>query len=383
VSRHAERLDKLRHALRQEALDLLLVSEGGNVTYLTGFRGDSAYLLLDQGHAWLIADGRYTEQAAAEAPQCEVVRQTASLVKSSAELANASGGKTLGFEPNVLTVATHGDLTKELQGVEAVPKKGLVEKQRQVKDEEEIERIRAAVALADAAFRSVVGGVSIVGGVATRRVSRDGDIPPTGGLAAGVSEAQVANHLEYEMRRLGARKPSFESIVAARQRSSLPHAQATHAAIGAGDPVLIDWGAELDLYCSDCTRMAFLGAPDARWREIYEIVREAQALAIAAIRAGVAGRDVDAAARTHITQSGYGDAFKHGLGHGVGLRVHEGPTLSARSEDTLAEGMVVTVEPGIYIAGWGGVRIEDLVVVRSDGPEVLSSLPKALEAAIL
>jgi len=360
VSRHAERLDKLRHALRQEGLDLFLVSEGANVTYLTGFTGDSSWLLVSQDHAWLVADGRYTEQAAAEAPQCEVVRHTVSLAKSSAELANGSGAKTLGFEPNVLTVATHGDLTKELQGVEAVPGKKLVETLRQVKDEDEIERVRRAAALADAAFRTVRSG-----------------------LAPGLSEAQVANDLEYEMRRLGARKPSFESIIAARQRSSLPHARATDAVLAAGDPVLVDWGAEVDLYCSDCTRMVFLGAPDARWREIHEIVREAQALALAAIGAGVAGRDVDAAARTHIAQAGYGDAFKHGLGHGVGLRVHEGPTLSARSDDTLAEGMVVTVEPGIYVAGWGGVRIEDVAVVRKDGAEVLSSLPKTLEAAIL
>jgi len=360
VSRHGERLDKLRHALRQEELGLLLVSEAANVTYLTGFSGDSSWLLVAQDQAWLVTDGRYVEQAAAEAPLCEVVRHTKSLAVSAAELANASGGKTLGFEPNALTVATHGDLVKELQGVEAVAKKSLVEKLRQVKDEDEIARIRAAVAVADAAF-----------GALRQR------------LAPGMSEAQVANDLEYELRRLGARKPSFDAIIAARQRSSLPHARATDAVIGAGDPVLVDWGAERDLYCSDCTRVVFLGAPNAAWREIYEIVREAQEKALAAIRPGVPCREVDAAARIHMAQAGYGDAFKHGLGHGVGLRVHEGPTLSARSEDTLAEGMVVTVEPGIYVAGWGGVRIEDLAVVRRDGPEVLSSLPKTLETAIL
>ncbi len=360
MSRHTERLDKLRHALHQEGLDLLLVAEVANVTYLTGFRGDSSWLLLGQDKAWLVTDGRYTEQAEAEAPDCEVVRHTVSLAKSTAELANASGGKTLGFEANVLTVATHGDLAKELQGVEAVPKKGLVEKLRRVKDEEEIERIRRAVALADGAFRKVR--------------SR---------LGAGQTEAQVANSLEFEMRRRGARKGAFDAIVAARHRSSLPHAQATQATIAAGDPVLVDWGAELDLYCSDCTRMVFLKAPAARWRRVYQTVLAAQEKAIAAIRAGASGKEVDAAAREHIAGAGHGDDFKHGLGHGVGLRVHEGPTLSMRSEDTLAEGMVVTVEPGIYLAGWGGVRIEDLVVVRRDGAEVLSSLPKTLEAAIL
>lgn len=360
MSRHDERLDKLRHAVRQEGLDAFLVSEVANVTYLTGFSGDSAYLMISQDHTWLITDGRYTEQAAAEAPQCDVVLHKTSLAKCSAEVARSAQVKTLGFEPGAMTFATYTELTEALDGVQAVAKKGLAEKLRQVKDEEEIARIRKAVALADAAFRTL----------RTR-------------LVPGQSEAQVATELEYEMRRLGARKCAFESIVAARERSSLPHAHATEAVIGPGDAVLIDWGAELDQYCSDCTRVVFLTPPDARWRGIYEIVREAQALAVAAVRAGVSGRDVDATARKHIEQAGYGDAFKHGLGHGVGLRVHEGPNLSWRSEDTLAAGMVVTIEPGIYLPGWGGVRIEDVVVVRQDGPEVLSSLPKELEAAIL
>lgn len=360
MSRHAERVERLRQAMGQEGIELLLVAETANVTYLTGFSGDSAHLLLSAKDAWLITDGRFTEQAAAEAPHCEVVRHTASLAKCAAELANASGAKTLGFEPNVLTVAAHADLTKELQGVEPVPKKGLVEKLRQLKDAEELQRIRAAAALADDAFRAIRAR-----------------------LAPGQSEAEVANALEFEMRRLGARRGAFEAIVAARQRSSLPHARATDATIAPGDPVLVDWGAEMGLYCSDCTRMLFLGQPDSRWSELYELVREAQEKAIEAIRPGVDAREVDAAARVHIAQAGYGDAFKHGLGHGVGLRVHEGPTLSSRSEDKLAPGMVVTVEPGIYVAGWGGIRIEDLVAVRPDGPEILSSIPKHIATAVI
>jgi Xaa-Pro aminopeptidase len=229
-----------------------------------------------------------------------------------------------------------------------------------VKDAEEIARIRAAAALADAAFQAIC--------------SR---------LAAGRTEAEVANELEFEMRRRGARKGSFEAIVAAGARSSLPHAQATRAVIGPRDPVLFDWGAELDLYCSDCTRVVFLKPPGRKWRRIYEAVRVAQQKAIAALRPGASCKEVDGVARTHIAKAGHRNDFRHGLGHGVGLRVHEAPTLGMRSEDTLAEGMVVTVEPGIYLAGWGGVRIEDTVVVRRDGAEVLSSLPKTLEAAIL
>jgi Xaa-Pro aminopeptidase len=360
VSRHAERLDRFRHAMRKEGVDAFLVAEVANVTYLTGFTGDSSYLLVSPDRAWLVTDGRYTEQAAMETKGCEIVRHRVSLVKSAARLANKLGARLLGFEPNVLTVAAHGDLTKELNGVEAVAKKGLVEKLRQVKDKDELARIRAAVKVADAAFLAVRSH-----------------------LTAGQTEAEVANALEFEMRRLGARKGSFDAIAAAGARSSLPHARATQAAIAPGSPVLLDWGAELDVYCSDCTRMLFLGPPSAKWRRVYERVRKAQARALAAIRPGVPCKDVDAAARRYTKAGGYGAAFKHGLGHGVGLRVHEGPTLSTRSEDTLAEGNVVTVEPGIYIAGWGGVRIEDIVVVRSDGSEVLSSLPKTLEAAIL
>jgi len=360
VSRHADRLDRFRHTLRAEGLDAFLVADEANVVYLTGFTGDSTWLVVTQDHAWLITDGRYAEQAAAEAPMCQVAQHKVSLAKTAAELANASGGKTLGFEANVLTVATHADLAKELSGVEAVAKKGLAEKLRQVKDEAEVAAIRRAAETADAALQAV----------------RDR-------LAPGISEAGLANELEYQMRRLGARKASFDTIVAVRERSSLPHARPTEAVIRAGDAVLVDWGAERDLYCSDCTRVLFLGPPDARWREIYQLVLEAQQKAIAAIRPGVACREVDAAAREHIAQAGYGDDFKHGLGHGVGLRVHEGPGLGARSEETLAEGMVVTVEPGIYVPGWGGVRIEDLVLVAPEGAELLTALPKSLEAAIL
>lgn len=360
MSRHAERLDRFRHLVRQEKLDAFLVADAANVTYLSGFRGDSSYLLVGRTRAWLITDGRYTEQATAEAPDCEVVRHTVSLVKSAASLAASARVRTLGFEPNVLTVATHGDLAKELKRTRTVPKKGLVEKLRQVKDRAEIAAIRGAAALADASFQAVR--------------SR---------LTAGRTEADVALELEHEMRRRGAQRSSFEAIVAARHRSSLPHAQPTRAVIRPGNAVLVDWGAQRNLYCSDCTRVLFLGPPSARWRRVYEVVRAAQEMAIAAIRPGVPCREVDAAARKHIEAAGYGDAFKHGLGHGVGLRVHETPGLSARSEDTLAEGMVVTVEPGIYLDGWGGVRIEDLVHVRRDGAELLSSLPKSLETAIL
>ena len=360
MSRHEERIGRLRHAFRREGLDALLVAGDANVTYLSGFSGDSSYLLVGLDRAWLITDGRYTEQAAAEAPHCEVERQKTTLAKKTAEVFTSSGAKSLGFSPAELTVAVHGDLVEALDGVVPAAAKDLVEKLRQVKDEDEIERIRRAAEVADAAFRAIRAR-----------------------LAPGQTEAEVASDLEHEMRKLGARKASFDTIVAARQRSSLPHAQPTDQPIAPGDAVLIDWGARRDLYCSDCTRVLFLTAPNARWREVYGAVRRGQQLALEAVRPGAALRDVDDAARRHIAEAGLGESFSHGLGHGVGLCVHEGPGLNTRAEGTLAEGMVVTIEPGVYLPGWGGVRIEDLVVVRKDGPEVLSSLPKDLEAAIL
>jgi len=360
VSRHDERVDRLRHALRDGGLDAALVTDVADVIYLSGFRGDSSYLLVSRDHVWLITDSRYTEQAAMEAPRCEVVQHEASLIKSAAELFVRSRARSLAFEPGAISFAAYGDLTEALDGVELAPRKDLVRKLRAIKDEDEIERIRRAAEVADAAFRSVVER-----------------------LAPGQTEREVANALEHEMRKRGARKGAFDVIVAARERSSLPHAQATDAAIEPGDAVLIDWGAERDLYCSDCTRVVFLAPPDGRWSAIYGIVREAQQRALEAVRAGVPARDVDAAARGSIAEAGHGQHFGHGLGHGVGLRVHECPAIKAQSEDVLAEGMVVTIEPGVYLPGWGGVRIEDLVVVREDGAEVLSSVAKDLEAGIL
>ena len=341
-------------------MDALLVTDSVNVTYLTGFRGEDSYLLVGQDHLWLITDSRFTEQAAAEAPQCEIVKRDGSIIKETAQTFARSGARSLGFEAASLSFASYRELADAVGCVEPQPTKSLVEKLREVKSEEEIARIRAAAELADAALLSIREQI-----------------------APGMTERELANLLEYTLRERGARKPSFESIVAARQRSSLPHARATDAAITPGDPVLVDWGAERDLYCSDCTRVFFLAAPDARWREVYATVRRAQELGIAAVRAGAALREVDGAARHHIAQAGYGSHFGHGLGHGVGLRVHESPALNERAEGTLAEGMVITIEPGIYLPGWGGVRIEDLVVVRADGAEVLTSLPKELDAAIL
>ena len=338
----------------------MLVTDVANVTYLTGFRGDDSALLLTHDGQWFITDSRYTEQAAAEAPQCELVQRTDSLLNTAAGIFERTDAHSLAVEGENLSHAAYLRLADALDGVDPTPKENLVETLREVKDEDEIERMRKAMTVAADAFQEV-----------------------TAQLAAGQSERDVATALDNAMRRRGARQAAFESIVAARERSSLPHAQATDAVIGPGDAVLFDWGAEVDLYCSDTTRVVFLAPPDDRWCEIYNIVLTAQCKAIDTVRAGVAMKDVDAAARDHIAAAGYGDQFGHGLGHGVGLRVHERPSLHKNADATLTEGMVVTVDPGIYLPGWGGVRIEDLVCVRKDGPEVLTKLPKDIDSATL
>ena len=360
MSRHCQRVDQLRNALRRQGLEAFLATHPANVTYLTGFTGDSSYLLVGPDRLWLVTDSRYTEQAAAQAPACELVRHDQARVRETAKAVKSSSAASLGVEEAHLSYATYRELCEELDGLEPTPTKDLVETLRQVKDDEEIARIRRAVRAADDAFRDL------------RRQ-----------LHAGMTERQAASLLEFAMQRHGARKPSFESIVAARARASQPHAEATDAPIEPGDPVLVDWGAVRDHYCSDATRVLFLEPPDARWREVYAIVRKAQELAIAEIRHGADLRHVDAAARDCIRAAGYGENFRHGLGHGVGLEVHETPAFRPNSTGKLAEGMVVTVEPGIYLPGRGGVRIEDLVVVRQHGAELLTALPRDLESNIL
>ena len=360
MSVHDQRVERLRQAMQADGHGALLVTGEANVTYLTGFSGDSSYLLVTGDRQWFLTDGRYTEQAESECPQCELVERKETLVKTTGEVVAQAGIATLAFESPSVSHETYAGLGEELDGVELVSTTKLVETLRERKDEGEIERIRAANAIAEAAFEETVAS-----------------------LAAGQTEREVATRLDNAMRRRGATRASFESIVAARAHSSLPHAQATDAAIGPGDTVLIDWGAVRGLYCSDCTRTLFLEPPDAKWREVYGLVLEAQLEAIEAARPGASLKGVDAAARDHITAAGYGDRFGHGLGHSIGLRVHESPRFSRFAEGELAEGMVLTVEPGIYLPGWGGVRIEDIIVIRDDGAEVLTTVPKDLDAMIL
>ncbi len=345
--------------------DALLIDSLVNVRYLTGFTGSSAAALVvadgarDRlgGHRFL-SDFRYATQSAEQVPDVferEIV--TGDLLGALAATLAEAGGR-LGFDDASLTVKQHQKLEELLGGDwELVPCAGAVERLREVKDAGEIARIRASSELADEALRTVL---------------EDGLV--------GRTERDVAIELELRMRRLGAQAPSFPSIVAAGAHGALPHATPRDAEIPPDMLVTIDWGALHEGYCSDCTRTYATGeAIPAQAREVYELVLRAQLQGLEAVRAGLSGREVDAVARAVIEAGGHGEDFGHGLGHGVGMEIHEGPRLSRTAgEEPLRVGNVVTVEPGVYLPGVLGVRIEDLVVVGEDAQEVLTSLPKAL-----
>jgi Xaa-Pro aminopeptidase len=359
---HTARTMRLAGELDGLELDALLVDSLVDVRYLTGFTGSHGMVLVVDdaklgGHRFL-TDFRYATQSEAQVPDA-FAREIAAgeLLESLAEALADAGGR-LGFDEASMTVKRHRQLAELLgQGWELVACAGVVERLRAVKDAGELARIRAACELADAALRTIL---------------EDGLV--------GRAERDVAVELELRMRRLGAQAPSFPSIVAAGAHGALPHVRPSAQTIPRDVLVTIDWGAEHEGYCSDCTRTYATGEGiSAQAREIYELVLSAQQRGLDAVRAGPSGREVDAVARAVIEQAGHGEHFGHGLGHGVGMEIHEGPRLSRTAgEDPLLAGNVVTVEPGVYLPGVLGVRIEDLVVVGEDSQEVLTRLPKAL-----
>jgi Xaa-Pro aminopeptidase len=350
------RAERLVERLPGLGVDLMLVTELVNVRYLTGYTGSNGLALIGPRTRKFVTDFRYVEQAAEEVhPSFERTRAALDLIEAVPDEL-PDGPLRLGFEAAHVSVAAHRRMRELLPDrVELVEVEWLVEHLRAIKDREEVRRIGAAAELADAAFKAVVER----------------------GLA-GRTERDVALALENEMRSRGAQRPSFETIVAAGPHGALPHARPSERVIGERELVVIDWGAELDGYCSDCTRSVATGPLGDDARIVYDLVLRAQLAGLEAVRAGAAGRDVDGVARRIIGDGGYGERFGHGLGHGVGTDVHEAPRLSQRSEDVLHDGHVVTVEPGIYLPGEYGVRIEDLVVVRDGGCEVLTSLSKDL-----
>ena len=363
-SAQAARTLRVAELLRERELDVLLVGEPVNLRYLTGFTGSNGLALIAAGAdrpQRFLTDFRYATQSAEQLPalyEREIVLLDLVEAATRALAGEAAGGGRLGFDDAALTVKQHRRLLAGLgESWELVASAGLVEGLRELKDAAELQRIDAAAQLADEALRGVLEG----------------------GLV-GRTERDVAIDLELRMRRLGASAPSFPSIVASGPHSALPHAEARDVAIARDTLVTIDWGAEYGGYCSDCTRTFATGEglPDAD-REVYELVLRAQLAGLGAVRAGRSGRAVDAVAREVIERAGHGEHFGHGLGHGVGLEVHEAPRLSrTAAEQPLRAGHVVTVEPGVYIPGRIGVRIEDLAAVTDDGCTVFSGLPKEL-----
>ncbi|HEU0316988.1 MAG TPA: Xaa-Pro peptidase family protein, partial [Solirubrobacteraceae bacterium] len=337
----AERAGRLAELAAAEGLDGLIVTGAANLRYTTGYTGSNGLALVaGGGDLRFLTDFRYEEQASRQVPPA-FVREIATGELLEALAAELPAGR-IGFDDTATTVREHARL-RELASaeVELVPAGGLVERLRLVKGAGEVERIRAAAMLVDEVYAWILGR-----GLAGRR------------------EWDVAVELEHEMRRLGAEEPSFASIVASGARGALPHASPGREPIEAGTLVTIDIGAKLDGYCSDCTRtFAVGGPPDEEARAVYDLVLRAQLAGLAAVRPGPTGREVDAVARAVIEEAGYGERFGHGLGHGVGLEIHEGPRLARRAaEVALVPGNVVTVEPGVYLPGRLGVRIEDLVV---------------------
>jgi Xaa-Pro aminopeptidase len=350
------RAQRLIELLPDAGIDALLVTNLVNVRYLTGYTGTNGLALIGRDIRVFITDFRYVEQAAEEVePSFEQVRAPQDLLEAIAD-ALPDTGLRLGFEDAQISVREYRRLSELLrERAELLPAGNLVEQLRAVKEPDELDRIRAATVLADRAFEQLLAG----------------------GLV-GRSERELAMSLEEQMRMLGAQRPSFDTIVAAGPQGALPHAKPRNHEILAGELVVIDWGAELDGYCSDCTRTVAAGQTESQAAAVYDLVLAAQLTGVEAVRAGAECREVDRLARDVIDAAGHGEHFGHGLGHGVGIEVHEAPRLAQRAEGELRAGNVVTVEPGIYLPGQFGIRIEDLVVVTSDGCEIFTSVPKEL-----
>jgi Xaa-Pro aminopeptidase len=342
--------------LGEAGVDALLVTDLVNVRYLTGYTGSNGLALIGETVCAFVTDFRYVEQAAQEvASEFDQLRGERDLLEA-VEEPLPGGPIRLGFEEAVMSVRQHRRLRELLpERVELVGVAGLIERLRAVKDPAEVAAMRSAAALADDALRWLLER----------------------GLT-GRPERELALELEQRIRSLGAEDPSFPAIVAGGAHGALPHASPRDVDVARGELVVIDWGARVDGYHSDCTRTVAAGPPDDEAASVYRLVLEAQLAGVGAVEPGAGGRDVDSVARSVISDAGYGAQFGHGLGHGVGLEVHEDPRLSQRSEDVLSVGNAVTVEPGIYLPGRLGVRIEDLVVVTEDGCEILSSTSKEL-----
>lgn len=350
------RRSRLRRLFEENNLGAILITDLRNVRYLSAFSGsDGALLITASGSSWFLCDSRYTAQAGIEVHLSEVVECSIRLDRLAA-LISENGIVRLGFEALHTTVSDFRKMSDKFDGVELVELGGALDEIRSCKDRTEIECLKTVASLASLALSDVLGYIS-----------------------PGVRETHIAFELELAMRRRGAEGRAFDFIVASGVRGAMPHGRASEKLIQHGELITIDFGACKDGYHSDETVTVSCGEPGKREQEIYAIVKDAHDLAIEAVSPGVSCKALDAVARDYITRHGYGEYFGHGLGHGVGLDIHEKPTVSPRSDGVLQEGMVITIEPGIYIPGFGGVRIEDTVLVTADGYQILTSADKRLQ----
>ena len=352
-----QRLKRLRAALAEHDLDAILISTPENRHYLSGFVGTAGWLLITPSRAILATDFRYTEQAASQAPDFEVIQVSGWGWLS--EQLEETGPRRLGFESQQVTMATYRSMVSVIKDMQEdrrprlVATSNLVENIRAVKDAEELALLQRVIDISDKAMEAVT---------------------PT--LQAGLSEREIAWMMEKAMREFGADSLSFDTIVAGGPNGAMPHHRAGDRPVQEGEPIVIDMGAKLDGYCSDITRTVCIGQPDDQFRKIYNLVLGAQLTAISTLKPDLNGEEADNLARTVLDDAGYQKYFGHSLGHGIGLAVHEFPRVGPTSPDILEASMVFSVEPGIYLSGWGGVRIEDLVVLEESGARPMSKARK-------
>lgn len=349
-----EKLQKLRDGFKEYGIDGLLITSNYNRRYISGFTGSSGVVLISEEKSLFITDFRYVEQATKQCEGYEIVKHTGPIHEEVAEQVKKLGINKLGFEQDHMVFSVFKSYEKEVNA-EMVPVTGVIEKLRLIKTEAEIKMMKVAADIADAAFKHILEFIR-----------------------PGISELEVSNELEFFMRKAGATSSSFDIIVASGYRSALPHGVASDKIIEAGDFVTLDFGAYYKGYVSDITRTLAVGNPDQKLKDIYDIVLEAQLRGMDGIKPGMTGKEADALTRDYITEKGYGEYFGHSTGHGIGLEVHEGPGLSMKSDVILEPGMVVTVEPGIYIPGLGGVRIEDDTLITNEGNESFTHSTKEL-----
>ncbi|GAE91232.1 aminopeptidase YpdF [Gracilibacillus boraciitolerans JCM 21714] len=349
-----KRLEKLRILIKEEHIDGLLITSAVNRRYITGFTGTAGVALITSNEAYFITDFRYTEQANEQVTGFEIIEHKGPIQETIADMVTSLKLRNIGFEKNDLTYALY-EQYKKVINVEFIPTNEVVEKLRLIKDQDEINIIKEACKIADNAFDHILSYIK-----------------------PGVKEIDVANELEFYMRKQGATSSSFDIIVASGFRSALPHGVASSKQIEIGELVTLDFGALYKGYSSDITRTVAVGMISSELQTIYQTVLEAQLKGVEGLKAGITAKDADALTRDHIAQKGFGSYFGHATGHGLGLDVHEKPGLSFRSSETLKAGMVVTVEPGIYVPNVGGCRIEDDILIYDNGCERLTNSPKEL-----